>query len=66
MAARSLKQEDKAIWLRLAEDWLKLAQSATKPTEVAGFERAVAGFANPDCLGVPGTTLTSGPFTRSG
>jgi hypothetical protein len=30
MAARSLKQEDKAIWLRLAEDWLKLAQSATK------------------------------------
>jgi hypothetical protein len=24
MAARSLKEEDKAFWLRLAEDWLKL------------------------------------------
>jgi hypothetical protein len=30
------------------------------------LERTVAGFANPDCLGVPGTTLTSRPFTRSG
>ena len=28
MAARSLKQEDKAFWLRLAEDWIKLAQQA--------------------------------------
>lgn len=27
-AARSQKQEDKAFWLRLAEDWLKLAQQA--------------------------------------
>jgi hypothetical protein len=25
MAACSLKQEDKAFWLRLAEDWIKLA-----------------------------------------
>jgi hypothetical protein len=33
MAARSLKQEDKAIWLRLAEDWIKLAQRA--PTKLA-------------------------------
>ena len=30
MAARSLKQEDKAFWLRLAEDWNKLAQEADK------------------------------------
>ena len=30
MAARSAKQEDKAFWLRLAEDWLKLAQDADK------------------------------------
>jgi gluconate kinase len=30
MAARSLKQEDKAFWLRLAEDWIKLAQEADK------------------------------------
>jgi hypothetical protein len=28
MAARSLKQQDKAFWLRLAEDWIKLAQEA--------------------------------------
>jgi hypothetical protein len=28
MATRSLKQEDKAFWLRLAEDWIKLAQEA--------------------------------------
>jgi hypothetical protein len=28
MAARSLKQEDKAFWLRMAEDWIKLAQEA--------------------------------------
>ena len=28
MAAQSLKQEDKASWLRLAEDWIKLAQEA--------------------------------------
>jgi hypothetical protein len=27
MAARSIKKEDKAFWLRLAEDWIKLAQS---------------------------------------
>jgi hypothetical protein len=33
MAARSLKQEDKAFWLRLAEDWLKLAQDADKGTK---------------------------------
>jgi hypothetical protein len=30
MAARSLKQEDKAFWLRLAEDWNKLAQEADR------------------------------------
>jgi hypothetical protein len=30
MAARSTKQEDKAFWLRLAEDWYKLAQEADK------------------------------------
>jgi hypothetical protein len=30
MALRSLKQEDKAFWLRLAEDWIKLAQEADK------------------------------------
>ena len=29
-AARSTKQEDKAFWLRLAEDWYKLAQEADK------------------------------------
>jgi hypothetical protein len=28
MAARSLKQEDKVFWLRLAEDWINLAQQA--------------------------------------
>ncbi len=27
-AARCLKQEDKAFWLRLAEDWIKRAQQA--------------------------------------
>jgi hypothetical protein len=30
MAVRSLKQEDKAFWLRLAEEWIKLAQDADK------------------------------------
>jgi hypothetical protein len=33
MAARSLKQEDKAFWLRLAEDWIKLAQQADENTK---------------------------------
>jgi gluconate kinase len=28
MAGRALKKEDKAFWLRLAEDWAKLAQDA--------------------------------------
>ena len=28
MSVRSLKQEDKVFWLRLAEDWIKLAQQA--------------------------------------
>ena len=32
MATRSLKQGDKAFWLRLAEDWIKLAQEADKGT----------------------------------
>jgi anaerobic glycerol-3-phosphate dehydrogenase len=27
-AARSQKQDDKAFWLRLAEDWMALAQEA--------------------------------------
>jgi gluconate kinase len=27
-AARSLKPDDKAFWLRLAEDWMTLAQEA--------------------------------------
>jgi hypothetical protein len=30
MSARSIKHEDKAFWLRLAEDWNKLAQEADK------------------------------------
>ena len=33
MAARSLKQEDKAFWLCLAEDWIKLAQQADENTK---------------------------------
>jgi hypothetical protein len=33
MASRSLKQEDKAFWLRLAEDWIKLAQEADQRAE---------------------------------
>ena len=28
MAARALNQEDKAFWLRMAEDWNELAQKA--------------------------------------
>jgi hypothetical protein len=32
-AARSLKQEDKAFWLRLAEDWIKLSQQADENSE---------------------------------
>src|ERR1700730_11044362 len=36
------------------------------PTQWPVLERTVARFANPDCLGVPGTTLASGPFTRLG
>lgn len=32
-AARSLKQEDKVFWLRLAEDWIKLAQQADESGE---------------------------------
>lgn len=34
-AARSLKQVDKAFWLRLAEDWIKLAQEADKNDRAA-------------------------------
>ena len=33
MTARSLKQEDKAFWLRQAEDWIKLAQQADENTK---------------------------------
>ena len=33
-AARCLKQEDKAFWLRLAEDWLKLAQKPDNSTQL--------------------------------
>ncbi len=36
MAARSLKQEDKAFWLRLAEDWIKLAQQADEAAKSRG------------------------------
>jgi gluconate kinase len=33
MATRALKQEDKAVWLRVAEDWIKLAQQADQSGE---------------------------------
>ena len=33
MAACSLKQQDKAFWLRQAEDWIKLAQKADENTK---------------------------------
>jgi hypothetical protein len=33
MATRALKQEDKAFWLRVAEDWIKLAQQADQSGE---------------------------------
>ncbi len=39
MAARSTKQEDKAFWLRLAEDWNKLAQEADKNEDRDGTQR---------------------------
>ena len=39
MAARSTKQEDKACWLRLAEDWNKLAQEADKNEDRDGTQR---------------------------
>ena len=32
-AACSLKQGDKAFWLRLAEDWIKLAKQADDNTK---------------------------------
>jgi hypothetical protein len=32
-AARCLKHEDQAFWLRLAEDWLKLAQKPDNSTQ---------------------------------
>ncbi len=39
MAARTTKQEDKAFWLRLAEDWNKLAQEADKNEDRDGTQR---------------------------
>ena len=33
MATCFLKQEDKAFWLRLAEDWIKLAKQADDNTK---------------------------------
>ena len=33
LAARSLKDADKAFWLRLAENWLKLAIAAAENRE---------------------------------
>ena len=40
MAAQSLKEEDKAFWLHLAEDWNKLAQEADKNEDRGGKSTA--------------------------
>jgi hypothetical protein len=40
MATQSVNQEDKAFWLRLAEDWIKLAQDADKNAKRQGLKTA--------------------------
>jgi hypothetical protein len=40
MASRSVKQEDKAFWLRLAEDWITLAQEADKHADRQGSSKS--------------------------
>jgi hypothetical protein len=38
-ASRALKAEDKAFWLRLADDWQKLAEDADRDDEKPRRER---------------------------